>query len=177
MSARPGRGTSWSTCDEATIGGAGRGGRRLPRERVDAERRGSYEHTSFTFLGYGFRVRKVRTKQGSYFFSFNPAISDEAAKRIRAQIRSWRLHLRSGSNLTDLAREINAVVRGWINYYGRYYPSALVPSLNRINDYLVRWIVQKYKRYRRRWMRARDALGRAATLYPGLFAHWKLVKP
>lgn len=143
----------------------------------DDKRRGSYEHTSFTFLGYGFRVRKVRTKQGSYFFSFNPAISDEAAKRVRAQIRSWRLHLRSGSSLKDLAREINAVVRGWINYYGRYYPSALVPSLNRINDYLVRWTVQKYKRYRRRWMRARDALGRAATLYPGLFAHWKLVKP
>ena len=45
---------------------------------------------------------------------------------------------------------------------GRFYRSALVTSLNRINDYLVRWIVQKYKRYRRRWMRARDALGRAA---------------
>ncbi|MQA17444.1 MAG: reverse transcriptase [Pseudonocardiaceae bacterium] len=122
-------------------------------------------------------MRKVRTKHGKYFFSFNPAISDEAAKHIRAQIRSWRLHLRSGSRLTDLAREINLVVRGWINYYGRYYPSALVYSLNRINDYLVRWIVHKYKRYRRRWMRARDALGRAATLHPRLFAHWQLVKP
>lgn len=143
----------------------------------DGRRRGSYEHTSFTFLGYGFRVRKVRTKRGEYFFGFNPAISDEAAKSIRAQIRSWRLHLRSGSTLKDLAREINMIVRGWINYYGRFYPSALVVSLNRINDYLVRWIVRKYKRFRGRWMRARDALGRAARLYPGLFAHWKLVKP
>ncbi len=140
-------------------------------------RRGSYEHTSFTFLGYRFRVRKVRTRRGNYFFGFNPAVSDVAAKRIRAQIRSWRLHLRSGSSLKDLAREINAIVRGWTNYYGRFYPSALVPSLNRINDYLVRWIVQKYKRYKGRWMRARDALGRAARLYPGMFAHWKLVKP
>jgi RNA-directed DNA polymerase len=127
--------------------------------------------------GYGFRVRKVRTRHGAYFFSFNPAISDEAAKRIRAQIRAWRLHRRSGSSLKDLAHEINAVVRGWINYYGRFYPSALVPSLNRINDYLVRWIVQKYKRYRGRWMRARDALGRAAALHPRGFAHWQLVKP
>ena len=55
----------------------------------DGKRCGSYEHTSFTFLGYGFRVRKVRTKTGKYFFCFNPAISDGAAKRIRAQIRSW----------------------------------------------------------------------------------------
>jgi hypothetical protein len=40
------------------------------------------------------------------------------------------------------------VVWGWISYYGRFRPSALYPSLNRINDYLVRWVVQKYKRYR-----------------------------
>ncbi|MBT2232295.1 group II intron reverse transcriptase/maturase [Nonomuraea sp. NEAU-A123] len=65
----------------------------------DGKRCGSYEHTSFTFLGYGFRVRKVRTRHGRYFFSFNPAISDEAAKRIRARIRAWRLHRRSGSSL------------------------------------------------------------------------------
>ncbi|MEO3892751.1 reverse transcriptase domain-containing protein [Nonomuraea sp. B5E05] len=143
----------------------------------DGNRRGSAEHTSFTFLGYGFRVRKVRTKRGSYFFGFNPAVSDEAAKQIRAQIRSWRLHLRSGATLERLAREINPVVRGWINYYGRFYSSALDFSLNRINDYLVRWLVQKYKRLRRKRAKARGALGSHARLYPGLFAHWKLVKP
>jgi RNA-directed DNA polymerase len=102
---------------------------------------------------------------------------DVAAKRIRAQIRSWRLHLRSGWTLKDLAREINMTVRGWINYCGRFYPSALYPSLNRINDYLVRWIVQKYKRYRGKWKRAREALQKAAKLYPRLFAHWALVRP
>jgi RNA-directed DNA polymerase len=143
----------------------------------DGKRRGSYEHTSFTFLGYGFRVRKVRTRHGDYFFGFNPAISDEAAKRVRAQIRSWRLHLRSGWSLKDLAREVNMTVRGWISYYGRFYPSALYPSLNRINDYLVRWVVQKYKRYRGKWKRAREAMRKAERLYPLLFAHWKLVKP
>jgi RNA-directed DNA polymerase len=143
----------------------------------DDRRRGLHEHTSFTFLGYGFRSRKARTRTGRWFFGFSPAVSDEAAKRVRAQIRSWRLHRRSRSTLADLARDINPIVRGWINYYGRFYPSALYPSLDRINDYLVRWIVQKYKRLRGRWMRARDALGRAARLYPGLFAHWRLVKP
>jgi RNA-directed DNA polymerase len=143
----------------------------------DGKRRGSHGHTSFTFLGYGFRVRKVRAKHGDYFFGFNPAVSDGAAKRIRAQIRSWRLHLRSGWSLKDLAREVNMTVRGWINYYGRFYPSALCPSLNRINDYLVRWVVQKYKRYRGRRMRAREALRKAEKLYPLLFAHWKLAKP
>jgi hypothetical protein len=112
-----------------------------------------------------------------YFFGFNPAISDAAAKQIRAQIRRWRLHLRSGWTLEQLAREINLIVRGWINYYGRYFPSAMVSSLNRINDYLVRWLVRKYKRFRRRRARARAALGSHARLFPRLFAHWKLVRP
>jgi group II intron reverse transcriptase/maturase len=82
----------------------------------DGKRRGAHEHRWFTFLGYTFRARKVRTKSGRYFFSFNPAVSDEASKRIRRQVRSWRLHRRSGSTLGDLAREINPIVRGWINY-------------------------------------------------------------
>jgi RNA-directed DNA polymerase len=143
----------------------------------DGKRRCPYGHTSFTFLGYTFRSRKVRAKDGSYFFSLNPAVSDQAAKRIRAQIRSWRLHLRSGSTLQDLAREINPVVRGWINYYGRFYKSELYPSLNGINRYLVRWAMQKFKRLRRRRKRAREALVKTARSYPGLFAHWRLVKP
>ena len=143
----------------------------------DGKRCGSYEHTSFTFLGYGFRVRKVRTKTGKYFFSFNPAISDEAAKRIRAQIRRRRLHMRSDTTLEQLAREINPVVRGWINCFGRFHPSALLFSLNRINDYLVRWLVRKYKRFKRKRARAREALRQHARLFPGLFAHWKYVKP
>jgi hypothetical protein len=119
----------------------------------------------------------IKTRSGKYFFGFNPAISDEAAKRMRAQIRAWRLHLRSGWTLAGLAREINMVVRGWINYYGRFYRSQLHTSLNRINDYLVRWIVQKYKRYRGRRMRAWKALGNAARAYPRLFAHWQIAAP
>ncbi|MFG2639354.1 group II intron reverse transcriptase/maturase, partial [Streptomyces sp. NPDC048362] len=128
----------------------------------DRNRRGSAEHTSFTFLGYGFRVRKLRTRRGDFFFGFSPAVSGEAAKQIRVQIRRWRLHLRSETTLEELAREVNPVVRGWINYFGRFHPSALLSSLNRINDYLVRWLVRKYKRFKRKRARAREALSRHA---------------
>jgi RNA-directed DNA polymerase len=73
----------------------------------DDKRRGAHKDRAFTFLGYTFRARMVRTKTGRYFSGFNPAVSDEAAKRIRRQVRSWRLHLRSGSTIGDLARAIN----------------------------------------------------------------------
>jgi RNA-directed DNA polymerase len=140
----------------------------------DGKRRGAHEHRSFTFLGYTFRSRRVRTRTGAYFFSVNPAVSDEAAKRIRRQVRSWRLHLRSGSTLGDLARQINPIVRGWINYYGRFYKSELIYVLNGINHYLMRWAMQKFKRLRRHRQRAWERLGYVASQYTNLFAHWQL---
>lgn len=143
----------------------------------DGRRRGSAEHTSFTFLGYEFRVRLARTKTGRYMFSFNPAISKDAGKRLRSVIRSWRLHHRSGSTLEQLAAGINPAARGWINYYGRFRPSALHFTLNRINDYLVRWLVQKFKRFHGSTRRAWAALRKAATDRPTLFAHWHLAPP
>ncbi|MGA8717731.1 MAG: reverse transcriptase domain-containing protein [Solirubrobacteraceae bacterium] len=46
----------------------------------DGRRRGEHEHTSFTFLGYEFRPRSARRKDGKRFTSFLPAISPEALK-------------------------------------------------------------------------------------------------
>jgi group II intron reverse transcriptase/maturase len=82
----------------------------------DGKRRGSYEHTSFTFLGFTFRARKARDRHGVNFTSFLPAISQEALKRISGVVRRWRLHLRTGHTFAELAREINPIVRGWMQY-------------------------------------------------------------
>ncbi|MCA1681438.1 MAG: group II intron reverse transcriptase/maturase, partial [Actinobacteria bacterium] len=100
--------------------------------------------------------------------------SDDARKRIGRDIRRWRLHLRSGSTLTDLAQSINAIVQGWANFYGRFYRSLLVRLLRRINDYLVRWAMRKYKRLRRRPARARRFLAEVYRREPDLFAHWRI---
>src|SRR5664279_1543086 len=62
--------------------------------------------------------------------------------------RSWRLHNHTGLDLVEVAERINPIVRGWMNYYGAFYRSAMYPLLQRINAYLVRWIRKKYKRLR-----------------------------
>lgn len=111
----------------------------------DGKRRGSHEHTSFTFLGYTFRPRGARTKDGEMFLSFVPAVSQDALKKIGAVLRSWRLHQRTNQPFADLARRINPIVRGWMNYYGAFYRSALTPFLQRINAYLMRWVRKKYR--------------------------------
>jgi RNA-directed DNA polymerase len=82
----------------------------------DDNRRGSYEHTEFVFLSYGFRRRSARAKDGKMFLSFLPAISKQALKKISAEVRSWRLHHRTRLTEKDLADWINPIVRGWMNY-------------------------------------------------------------
>jgi RNA-directed DNA polymerase len=138
----------------------------------DSNRFGSHEHERFDFLGYTFRPRAAWNRSGVLFTSFCPAISEDSAKKIRRTIRRWRLHLRSGFALADLARQINPVVRGWINYYGRFYPSELLRALYSINEYLMRWAMRKYKRLRRRPRAAWELVFAAKQRQPGLFAHW-----
>lgn len=140
----------------------------------DSNRHGSHEHEQFGFLGYTFRARRAQNKRGEVFASFAPAVSNEAAKAVRRTIKRWRLHRWSEVTLADLARSINAIVRGWINYYGRFYPSELARSLRPINEYLVRWAMWKYKRLRRRPTRAWQFLANVARREPDLFAHWRL---
>jgi len=144
----------------------------------DSTRRGSYEHERFDFLGYTFRPRLSRSKTGGQFVNFLPAVSDDARKRLRREVRRWRLHLRPDKTLTDLARIFNPIIQGWISYYGRFYRSVLVKVLRRINAHLVRWAMTKYKRLRRHPAKARRFLVDVFRRQPGLFAHWRFgVRP
>jgi RNA-directed DNA polymerase len=140
----------------------------------DDNRRGSYKNIEFTFLGYTFRPRGVRTKHGNMFTGFNPAVSKEALKKMGAEVRSWKLHRRTQSTESSLARQINPIVRGWMNYYGAFYRSALYPLLARINAYLVRWLRNKHKRLRGR-KKAQLAWERAVADRPRYFAQWRWV--
>ena len=138
----------------------------------DAARRATYEHTAFTFLGYTFRPRGARNeRQHVTFTSFAPAISKEALKKISGTVRRWRLHHRSGQTLADLARWMNPIVRGWMQYYGRFNRSALYPLLQRINAYLVRFLRNKFKRVRS-FKKAMAGWQRITGQYPKAFAHW-----
>ena len=142
----------------------------------DSNRQGSYPNQKFDFLGYEFRSRQAKNRRGVFFVVFSPAVSLKATKAIRQTIRDWRLRSRVGQSLEDLAYWMNPVVRGWIQYYSRYRPSALYPTLQYLNLVLVRWAREKYKRLRS-WRRAMRWLRRIALGEPGLFAHWHLVHP
>jgi group II intron reverse transcriptase/maturase len=141
----------------------------------DDDRREVQAQISFDFLGYTFRPRRSKNRWGKYFINFTPAISNKAAKAIRRRSRGWSWPLRSDKTLEDLARMFNPIVRGWINYYSRYYKSALYPTLKCLERRLVMWATRKYKRLRHHRRRAAQWLNRIARKQPYLFAHWKLL--
>jgi|APFre7841882630_1041343.scaffolds.fasta_scaffold04161_6 RNA-directed DNA polymerase len=141
----------------------------------DDDRRGEYPETSFDFLGYTFRARRSKNRWGKYFINFSPAISAKAGKRLRQEVRSWKLHMRSDETLEDLARMYNRRIRGWVNYYGMFYKSELYGTLEQIDRKLVLWAARKYKRLRGHRRRAAHWLARIARAQPGLFAHWRLL--
>ena len=142
----------------------------------DTFRKGSYPNEKFDFLGYTFRSRLSKSRHGKFFVSFLPAVSNEAAKSMRETIRSWRLHRMTDKSLKDLACMFNPIIRGWVNYYGQFYKSALRPVLNQFNGSLQRWAMRKYKKLRRRKRRAFHWLGRIAKKMSHLFAHWRLTR-
>ncbi len=140
----------------------------------DDNRRENAKHTSFDFLGYTFRARRAKGRKG-YFLNFAPAMSNQAKKAVGKELRSLHINRRSGTDLSRLAMELNPMVRGWINYYGAFYRSELYFLVQRIDEHLVRWAMQKFKRLKGRPVAAWKWLDTVKCSQPELFVHWHAV--
>jgi RNA-directed DNA polymerase len=141
----------------------------------DSNRTEVYAPIQFDFLGYGFKPQRARNnRDGRYFTSFAPAISRKAMKAIVRSVRGWGIHAASDKELDDFSRMFNKHIRGWVNYYGRYYPSALHRTFACFHRRVVRWAMKKYKRFRGHQRAATHWLRRLAREQPELFAHWSL---
>jgi RNA-directed DNA polymerase len=141
----------------------------------DGRRRKSYENTKFDFLGYTFRARTVRTKDKSKLFtSFTPAVSSKALKAMRQTTRKLGLRQRTDLDIVKLSKIFNPILRGWREYYGKFYPSALKPVYSHLNRALRRWAMCKYERLRGHIIRASKYIQGLAKRQPKLFIHWEL---
>jgi RNA-directed DNA polymerase len=140
----------------------------------DGSRKGTYPHRQFDFLGYTFRPRVVKNrKRNSVFVNFTPAVSSAALNAMRQTTRRRNLRNRSDLRLEDIARYHNPVLRGWLGYYGRYYPSAMSPVLRHFNQTLIAWAMRKYRRLTGHKTRAARFIEGIAKRQPQLFVHWQ----
>jgi group II intron reverse transcriptase/maturase len=141
----------------------------------DYKRHQDFEQVTFTFCGYTFRPRaafdKVRKRS---YTGFLPAVAPGKLTDMSRKAASWRLHRRTNSTLDDLAEAVNPVLRGWLNYFTAFYPSAVIPIGKRMDRHLMRWARRKYKRLERSEKRTREWLRGVRKRVPGLFAHWAL---
>ena len=139
----------------------------------DSRRKGSYPNVTFDFLGYCFRPRQVRNpRSASVFCGFNPAVSPSALKSMRETIRELDLRRRTHVSMADIAEQLNPFLRGWIEYYGRYTPSALAPLYRYVNQTIRAWVRRKFRRYAH-VTRATRFLLRLAQTRADLFVHWQ----
>ena len=140
--------------------------------------RGKSRHkVTFDFLGYGFKPRLIRNRDGKFRVGYTPSISKKAMNSIRERMRKWELHKKCNRTIVEIAEWINPVLQGWINYYGQYQRSELHPLFRLLNRHLAKWVCWKYKRFKNRPRAAWYWLGGIAKTQPTLFAHWKFNKP
>jgi RNA-directed DNA polymerase len=133
------------------------------------------EHKSFTFLGYTFHKRSaVAKKTGKVFTSFLPAIGKERLKVIRHEIRKDNVRARTELSLEQIAEWYNPKLRGWYNYFGKFYPSKLSKIWAYFNKALVLWAKSKYKNIRTGINRATALIRKVQEEKASLFFHWKL---
>lgn len=141
----------------------------------DVSRKQDHENIKFDFLGYTFRPRIVRNKRrNSLFCNFTPAVSQSALKGMYAEIRRLNIRNRTDLSLENIASICNPILRGWIAYYGRYYPSALYPLFGYFNRTLVAWAMRKFKRLKGHRTKAGKFIEEISEKRPYLFIHWKM---
>jgi len=67
---------------------------------------------------------------------------------MREAIRDLNLWHQTQLILQDIARKLDPLLRGWIEYYGRYASSALYPVFRHVNLKLRACVMRKFKRFK-----------------------------
>lgn len=140
----------------------------------DKNRKGNFNRVSFDFLGYTFKPRRCVNGKGIVHPNFLPAISQASRKAINQEMRSWHIQIKNDKSLLELSEMFDPVLKGWNNYYGRFYPSAMQGIWRSFNKYLVQWVRRKYKRFSGHKKRAYQYLNSLAHADTDFFTHWKL---
>ena len=130
----------------------------------------------FTFLGYEFRPRLVRSRQGKLFVAFTPALSPRAAKRMRQRDSTMAAESPNESNPGgDRTRSESDRERLDHLLTGPTTAPALYPILRHIDQHLVQVGQTEMDKKRGRYFKRAKTLAREGGLHyrPKLFVHWQ----
>jgi RNA-directed DNA polymerase len=140
----------------------------------DKDRVKEYPVTEFEFLGYSFRRVFIKDRLGRLQFNFLQSVSVKSAKAFRDKIKAMRIHSYTGSKIEMIAEMLSPMVRGWLNYFTKFNPTAVKYTIDCLNRRLIKWTMCKYKRFRGHRSRAEKWLKELAKREPNMFPHWAL---
>lgn len=138
---------------------------------VDAR---SIPEVSFTYLGYEFKARDAKTKKGRTFPSFLPGISKKSLKKANEKMREKHISRRTGSTLSEIREEVNRYIRGFMNYFGKFYKSATYGFLRKVEWLITKWVRNKYRKTKKQAYKWLKALYKSNNEY---FVHWQYITP
>lgn len=132
----------------------------------------------FDFLGFTFKPRTYKSKrEGSYLFlGYGCAISQSAQTRIVQGWANQKWHRRSELKIQEIAEMVNVQMRGIIRYYGKFWLSELQRLMRHFEFRLVKWVLNKYKRFKNSQTKAYKWLKQLKRSYPTMFYYWTVFK-
>ena len=126
----------------------------------------------YDFLGFTIRPNWVKFKEKSKVVP-STFVSAKSKKSILEKFKSLEIHKRH-KPLKEIAKELNPIIRGIINYFHKFEDGQMRNGWNQLNHRLLKWVKWEKGLYK---MAAVAWLKQQYKDNPGLFHHWKLVHP
>lgn len=140
----------------------------------DYRRKGKGKPVKFDFLGFSFHPQSKPSKLGGMFLGYGCSVSKQTYSKLVKEIRDTNLHKWTAGTLEDIAAMLNPKIRGWMQYYEKFKRKSLTKVFHRLHNRLVKWILNKYKRFKGSRKRGFDYLKKIHKHYPYLFYHWEV---
>jgi group II intron reverse transcriptase/maturase len=130
------------------------------------------EQQKFTFFGHDFKPKTAKNRStGKRFLGYVATIGQSAKTKMYQAFRSCNLHKRTDLSLKAIAEMINAKLRGWIGYYGKYGSNDLWYVFKMLNYRLLKWWKRKHKTGS--IYKAIEQIRKEQQSKPQLFVHWQ----
>jgi RNA-directed DNA polymerase len=140
----------------------------------DHRRKEKHPTVKFDFLGYSFQPRTAFSKKlGKLFLGYDCAISIRSRKQIADKLEELKVNKLSFKSIVGVAQYLNPMIRGWINYYGKFKMYELTKVFRLLSERLVWWARKRYKRYKTSIRKGYKWLASIRKQFPNLFYHWQ----
>jgi RNA-directed DNA polymerase len=126
----------------------------------------------YDFLGFTIRPSSVKAK-GTVKTIPSIFVSQKSKNSLMEKFRKLNVHKRR-TTLEEIAKTMNPILRGIINYYHKFRKSDLQNVWRQLNERLLKWVKWEkglYKKASVRYLKTKH------KEKPNLFLHWLLVHP